>query len=94
MIDKKSVDWQRHPLWLKWWFFFNYMSFRPSRKATTRGMVMCHISGFFFCAFGLVEPSALVGGLFMLMVAYFFHFMAWQGDKYGVWFDAPEPAGI
>lgn len=90
MIDKKSADWQNHPLWLKWWFFFNYLSFRPSRRATTRSMVMCHFSGFLLCSFGLVSEPALMGGLCMLLVAYFFHFMAWLGDIYGVWYDDPE----
>lgn len=34
MVDKNSDIWRNLPLWLKWWFFFNYGSFRPSRKAT------------------------------------------------------------
>ena len=90
MIDKKSVDWQRQPLWLKWWFFFNYLSFRPSRRSTVRGLFFTHVSGFLLCAFGLVNEAALVGGLCMLTTAYFFHLLAWQGDKYGIWYDAPQ----
>jgi hypothetical protein len=28
-----------------------------------------------------------MGGLVMLLVAYFFSFLLGQGDKYGIWFD-------
>jgi hypothetical protein len=34
-----------------------------------------------------VDQRALLGGLSMLVVAYLFHLLAWQGDKYGVWYD-------
>jgi transcriptional regulator with XRE-family HTH domain len=88
MIDKSSDNWKSLPVWLKWWFFFNYFSFRPSRKATKRGIVISHLSGFLFCCLGLVDEGALIGGLFMLLVAYMFSFLAWQGDHYGVWFDS------
>jgi transcriptional regulator with XRE-family HTH domain len=90
MIDKNSANWQNHPLWLKWWFFFNYASFRPSRKATTRAIIISHISGFMFCALGIVIQDALIGGLALLLVAYFFTLLGWQGDQYGVWYDAKE----
>ncbi len=93
MIDKNSDIWRGLPVWLKWWFFFNYFSFRPSRKATTRSIATCHISGFLFCALGLVQHPALIGGLFMLSTGYAFNFFAWLGDKYGVWYDAGEIAG-
>lgn len=87
MIDKNSANWKSQPIWLKWWFFFNYCSFRPLRKATHRGIVISHLSGFLFCCLGLINEGALVGGLIMLLVAYLFSFLLWQGDKYGVWFD-------
>ncbi len=87
MVDKNSDNWKNLPLWLKWWFFFNYNSFRPSRKATKRGIIISHASGFLFCCLGLVTEGALGGGLCMLSVAYFYSFLAWQGDQYGVWFD-------
>ena len=90
MIDKKSDNWQSLPVWVKWWFFFNYCSFRPSRKATSRVVVASHISGFLFCVLGLVSEGALAGGLIMLSFAYFFNFLSWQGDKYGVWYDPHE----
>src|SRR5690606_36037344 len=87
MIDKNSDHWRNLPVWLKWWFFINYCSFRPSRKATGRALRLSHTSGFLFCIIGLVNEGALMGGLFMLAIAYFFQFLAWQGDKYGVWYD-------
>jgi len=90
MIDKNSDVWHNLPLWLKWWFFFNYLTFRPSRKSTTRGMIFCHVFGFLLCAWALVDQRALLGGLSMLLVAYLFHLLAWQGDKYGVWYDKPD----
>ncbi len=88
MIDKHSPDWKSQPIWLKWWFFFNYLSFRPLRKSTNRGLVFSHLCGFILCCFGLTNEAALVGGLIMLSVAYFFSLLRWQGDKYGVWFDS------
>lgn len=88
MIDKNSDNWRSQPIWLKWWFFFNYCSFRPLRRATRRGILISHVSGFLFCCLGLVNEAALAGGLIMLLVAYVFSVMLWQGDKYGVWFDA------
>lgn len=90
MIDKNSDVWRNLPLWLKWWFFFNYLSFKPSRKSTMRGMIFCHAFGFLLCACALVDQKALWGGLSMLIVAYLFHLLAWQGDKYGVWYEKPD----
>lgn len=90
MVDKNSDIWRNLPLWLKWWFFFNYLSFRPSRKSTLRGMIFCHVFGFLLCVWALVDQKALLGGLSMLLVAYLFHLLAWQGDKYGVWYDKPD----
>ena len=88
MIDKNSDNWKNQPLWLKWWFFFNYCSFRPMKKATQRGIIISHTSGFLFCCLGLLNEGALIGGLIMLLIAYLFSFLSWQGDKYGIWFDA------
>lgn len=90
MVDKHSDNWLGLSLWVKWWFFFNYCSFRPSRRATKRAIITSHVSGFLFCLMGLLHEDALVGGLFMLLVAYFFYFMLWQGDHYGVWYDADK----
>ena len=88
MVDKNSDVWHNLPLWLKWWFFFNYLSFRPSRNATSRIIIVSHISGFLFCAMGFFSVAALFGGLIMLTVGYLSHLLTWQGDKYGVWYDA------
>lgn len=88
MVDKNSDIWRNLPLWLKWWFFFNYLSFRPSRNATGRIIIASHLSGFLFCAMGFFSQAALFGGLIMLTVAYLSHLLSWQGDKYGVWYDA------
>ena len=44
MVDKNSDTWRNLPLWLKWWFFFNYLSFRPSRNVTSRIIIASHIS--------------------------------------------------
>jgi len=90
MIDKNSDLWQGHPLWLKWWFFANYLSFKPLRKSTKRGEVVCHLSGFLLCAYGLVSEAALVGGLLMLATGYILSLLSWQGDKYGVWYDLQD----
>lgn len=90
MIDKNTDQWKTLPVWIKWWFFFNYGSFRPSRRATKRVIILSHLTGFLFCMLGLINEGSLVGGLFMLLTAYFFTLLAWQGDKYGIWYDAPE----
>lgn len=87
MIDKNSDVWRNLPLWLKWWFFFNYLTFRPSRKSSIRGMAFCHLCGFMLCVFAWFDPKALPGGLVFLLTAYLFHLLVWQGDKYGVWYD-------
>lgn len=38
MVDKSSDIWRNLPFWLKWWFFCNYLTFKPLRKSTLRGM--------------------------------------------------------
>ncbi len=87
MIDKNTDKWKTLSPWVKWWFFFNYGSFRPIRKPLIHVVIISHVSGFLFCMLGLVNQAALIGGLFMLSYAYFFTLLAWQGDKYGVWYD-------
>ncbi len=89
-MDKNSDVWKNLPLWLKWWFFINYLTFKPTRKSAERGMIFCHLFGFALSAFAWVDPKALPGGLALLLTAYFFHVLAWQGDKYGVWYDKPD----
>lgn len=90
MVDKNSDVWRNLPLWLKWWFFLNYLSFKPTRKSTMRGLFFCHIGGFSLCTFALHDPKALAPGLLMLVTAYMFHLLAWQGDRYGIWYDKLE----
>lgn len=87
MIDKNSDNWQGLPLVLKCWFAFNFLQTRPSRKSASRVEVIGHISGFVFCCLGFISEAALVGGLFMLVNAYLYHWLKWQGDKYGIWYD-------
>ncbi len=90
VIDKGSNDWQSLPLWLKVWFFFNFLSLRPTRSSATRIEVVSHASGFLFCALGLLSEAALVGGLIMLANAYLFHLLTRQGDKHGIWYEAVD----
>lgn len=90
MIDKKSDNWQNLPLWLKCWFFFNFLDFHPARNVAKRIEVISHVTGFLFCAFGFVSAAALAGGLIMLATAYLFALLSWQGDKYGIWYEAPD----
>ncbi len=90
MMDKNSDVWKNLPLWLKWWFFINYFTFKPTRKSTIRGMVFCHFFGFLLCAVAWIDPKALPGGLVLLVTAYFFHFLARQVEKYGVWYDKAD----
>ena len=91
MIDKKSDNWKSLPILLKCWFMFNFLQTRPSRQSASRIEVIGHISGFSFCCLGIINEAALVGGLLMLSTAYLYHYLKWQGDKYGIWYDR-EPA--
>ncbi|MES2823481.1 MAG: helix-turn-helix transcriptional regulator [Pseudomonadota bacterium] len=90
MIDKNAANWHNLPFWLKCWFFFNFLNFRPTRDAAKRVEVLAHASGFIFCALGLVNEAALLGGLCMLSTAYLFYLLVWQGDKYGIWYESLE----
>ena len=92
MIDKTSGNWQALPLWLKCWFFLSFLDFRPTRQVAKRVEAVSHPTGFIFCLLGLASEAALVGGLIMLSTAYLFHVLAWQGDNYGIWYDAPNRA--
>ena len=92
MIDKKSANWQKSPMLLKWLFVLNFFSLRPSRNAARNIEIVSHVFGFAFCVLGLISEPALVGGLIMLSNAYFFRLHTWLGVKYGVWYDNPDLA--
>ena len=87
-MDKNSDNWEALPFILKCWFVFNFLQVKPSRKSAVRIEVTGHISGFIFCCLGLVNEAALVGGLIMLSIAYLYHWLKFQGDKYGIWYDS------
>lgn len=87
MIDKSSDNWHSLPLLLKLWFVFNFLQTRPQRRSAVRTEFVSHFFGFLFCTLGLVSEAALVGGLMLLAIGYLFHFLKWQGDKYGIWYD-------
>jgi transcriptional regulator with XRE-family HTH domain len=87
MIDKRSDNWKDLPLVLKYWFMFNFLQTRPSRKSAIRIELIGHISGFSFCCLGLVSEAALSGGILMLATAYLYRGLIWHGDRYGIWYD-------
>ncbi len=89
MIDKNSDNWNRLSPFMKCWFAFNFLQFRPLRETATRVEILSHIFGFAFCCLGFVSEAALAGGILLLATAYLFHFLKWQGDRYGLWY---EPA--
>jgi hypothetical protein len=86
-MDKKSDNWEALPFILKCWFVFNFLQVKPSRRSAVRIEITGHISGFIFCCLGLINEAALAGGLIMLSIAYLYHWLKWQGDKYGIWYD-------
>jgi transcriptional regulator with XRE-family HTH domain len=90
VMDIRSDNWHKLPIWLRCWFFFNFLDLRPSRSDAKRIEIISHISGFVFCLLGFISEAALVGGLMMLSTAYLFGLVTWQGDKLGIWYDAPE----
>lgn len=93
MIDKSSDRWQKLPLHLKCWFWFNLILEQPERRTVKRVLIASHVSGFLGCLAGLYSPAAQAGGLIMLANAYLFHLIAWQGDRYGIWYDrGAQPA--
>ena len=87
MIDKSTSNWQALPLWLKCWFFINFLDIRPVRGVTKRIEIVSHVTGFLFCLMGFYSEAALAGGLMMLATAYLFYLLTWQGDKYGIWYE-------
>ena len=88
MIDKNTSNWQELPLWLKCWFFLNFLDVKPARGVATRIELLSHVTGFMFCLMGFFSEAALAGGLIMLATAYLFHLLRWQGDRYGIWYEA------
>ncbi|MDM5180114.1 hypothetical protein PO883_23290 [Massilia sp. DJPM01] len=89
MIDKHALNWHTLPLWLRCWFGFGFLHMHPTRRVAKRIEAVSHVSGFLFCLLGFVSEAALAGGLIMLSTAYLFSLLSWQGDRYGIWFDAP-----
>ena len=87
MIDKSSDNWKALPIFLKCWFVINFLQFRPTRESANRVIVTSHMIGFLFCCIGFLSEPALAGGLILLATGYLFHFLKWQGDKYGIWYD-------
>ena len=91
-MDKNTNGWKDLPLWLKCWFFLNFLSVRTTRIVATRIQVVSHVFGFFFCALGFFDDAALAGGLILLANAYLFALLTRQGDRYGIWYDPQEAA--
>tara|TARA_R100001377_G_scaffold42927_1_gene24229 strand:- start:1187 stop:1654 length:468 start_codon:yes stop_codon:yes gene_type:complete len=91
MIDKSTKEWQKLPVFIKIWFWLNFLQVRPERKTAERAEIISHIAGFIFCCLGLVNEAALAGGLIMLAIAYLYSILKWQGDRYGIWYE-PEAA--
>ena len=89
-MEKNSKGWQDLPLWLKCWFFYNFLSFRMTRDVVRRIVALSHASGFVFCAMGFVSEAALAGGLIMFANAFLFSLLTWQGDNYGIWYDTQD----
>lgn len=87
VIDKNSDNWKNLPFMLKAWFALNFLQWRPERATARRAVIICHFFGFMFCVLGIISQPALVGGLIMLLNAYLFTLLKWQGDKYGIWYD-------
>jgi len=93
MINKNSDNWQNLPFLLKMWFELNILQTRPTRKSTARIETMLHVGGFMSCCLALISEVVLSGGLMMLSTAYLVHFVKWQGDKYGIWYDDESANG-
>ncbi len=91
-MEKDTAGWQSLPFWLKCWFFLNFLSVRTTRIVATRIQLLSHLFGFLFCALGFVSEAALAGGIILLVNAYLFSLLKWQGDKYGIWYDADDSA--
>jgi transcriptional regulator with XRE-family HTH domain len=87
-MDTKSDSYQQLPTSLKWLFVLNFFSLRPTRISAVKVELISHFFGFIFCALGLINEPALVGGLILLSNAYLFRLHIWLGDKYGAWYDS------
>lgn len=90
VMDRNSENWHSLPFWLRGWFFFNFLDLTVNRAASKRIELVSHVTGFLFCLLGFVSEAALAGGLIMLSNAYLFGLLTWQGDKHGIWYDAPD----
>lgn len=90
MIDKNSDAWKSLPIWIKVWFFFNFLDFQPKREVSKRVQVYAHASALLFICAGFINEPALVGGVLMLLTAHLFTFLTWQGDRYGIWYEGNE----
>ena len=86
-MDKHSENWKSLPVILKIWFTLNFLQMRPERQTAIRMEIFGHTFGFLFCWLGLFSEAALVGGLLMLVTAYLFTLLKWQGDKYQIWYE-------
>jgi hypothetical protein len=86
-MEKDIQGWDNLPLWLKFWFFLNFLSSKMTREVVRRIVTVAHASGFLFCVLGFVSEAALAGGLILLANGYLFSFLTLQGDKYGIWYD-------
>ncbi|GAA6153956.1 helix-turn-helix domain-containing protein [Pseudoteredinibacter isoporae] len=89
-MNRQSEQWAQLPLFLKIWFMFHFLQARPRRDTALRIPCLAHIAGFLFCLLGFWHEAALAGGLIMLATAYLFQLLRWQGDRYGIWYEAPE----
>ena len=94
VIDKHAHNWESLPFWLKCCFTLNLLVVQPARTPARRIEIVCHVSGFLFCLLGFWSEAALAGGVLMLANAYLFRLLIWQGDKLGIWYDAPETAAL
>lgn len=92
-MNKSSENWKNLPLILKIWFTFNFLQRQPIRKTAKQMEVYGHTLGFLFCALGLFDEAALVGGLFMLLTGYLFTLLKLQGDKYEIWYEPTAHEG-
>jgi transcriptional regulator with XRE-family HTH domain len=88
--EDDKAGWQALPFWLKCWFFFHFLSVRTRRGSVKRIKSVSEGFGFAFCALGLLSEASLAGGLILLANGYLFQILLWQGDRYGIWYDAPK----
>lgn len=88
VIDRQSTQWQDLPFTIKLWFRFNFLQMQPSRRVAKRVVLWLHGFAFVFVCGGIASQASLVGGIILLANAYLFQALMWQGDHYGVWYDA------